>query len=109
MSIKVNKIGGVNVKRTTYADNVRQMCIRGQFYTQGDCEDYEHMLSKVTRAEEFTDELLIETAIDIFNHSDIDRLMDECGADEHEVLDGIVHNLLNDCVYLVSTEDVEFD
>ena len=50
-------------------NSVREMCIRENFYTEGDCEEYDAMLTKV-RENVPTDEMIYEIAIDINAHSE---------------------------------------
>lgn len=54
------------------ASDVRAMCIRYDFYTCGDNEDYSKMLDKCN-TDEATPELIEELACDIVNHSDVDN------------------------------------
>lgn len=48
--------------------NMREMCIRENFYTCGSCEEYDAMLAKV-RENEPTDEIIYGVAADINAHS----------------------------------------
>ena len=53
-------------------DDIRTMCIRYGFYTQGDCRDYSSMLCSCNGL--VSDDLLEQTAIDIIEHSSEDSL-----------------------------------
>lgn len=50
-------------------DDVRNFCIRHNYYTHGDCKAYENMLVMVEK-EPYSDELLYKVAKDILEHSD---------------------------------------
>ncbi len=49
-------------------NRVREMCIRENFYTCGDCDEYDAMLTKV-RENAPTDEMIYEIAKDINDHT----------------------------------------
>lgn len=68
---KGTKIVGVSHKLVNYFDmeDVRAMCIKYDFYTCGDCEAYDHMLSDLCRGD-MTSDRIIEIAEDIVEHSD---------------------------------------
>ena len=55
---------------------VMNLCIRRNWYTHGDCEEYERML-RFVREHEPTDENLRKVAIDIAIHSGLDFYDDE--------------------------------
>ena len=56
-------VNGLKVRRNVLSDDVRSMCIRYGFYTQGSCSDYGSMLSSCDGY--FPDDLLEQTATDI--------------------------------------------
>ena len=55
--------------------NVREMCIKNNFYTQGDCKDYENMFEMCGKYDG-TEEKLAQIACDIVDHSDKEELQD---------------------------------
>ena len=60
-------------RRTLSADELRNLCIRKNWYTHGTNEEYcnlFNLLSKDFHSAEMTTEKLVEIAIDIYNHSD---------------------------------------
>lgn len=63
------KTPNITTNRTWSAESVRTTCIRHNFYTAGDCEDYEHMLNWVGRLYPNTENLYL-IAQDIQKHSD---------------------------------------
>lgn len=54
---------------TWYRDDVRNFCIRHNYYTAGDCRAYEKMLNMVEN-EPYSDGLLYKVAKDILEHSE---------------------------------------
>lgn len=89
------------ISSRTYAkisrDDVYHLCVREQYYTCGDCEDYEKMLSYVGNLGEIKDELigvhLTRIATDIYEHSDISKFQLAYGASAEEVFQSIYFNL----------------
>ena len=65
-------VNGLKVRRNVLSDDVRSMCIRYGFYTQGSCSDYGSMLSSCDGY--FPDDLLEQTATDIVEHSSVKSL-----------------------------------
>lgn len=53
-------------------ENVRKACISRNWYTRGDCEEYEHILSYVDNLERATTDELETIATDIKQHSNTD-------------------------------------
>lgn len=52
--------------------DLRSLCIRRNYYTHGDCKEYENLLN-MTDAEQITTEIIIEMAQDILDHSETDE------------------------------------
>ena len=79
-----------NFKKHTFwtVDDIRELCIREQYYTRGDNESYDKMFQFI-RDNEPTDTNIYLVALDIFNHTDVDERCEMYGADEGEVLCGI--------------------
>lgn len=71
---------------------VRQMCIREDYYTQGTVDEYCKMFQKCE-----LDFPILEIAIDIFEHSDKEKLLHYNS--EKEILENICYGLINDCTY----------
>ena len=65
-------VNGLKVRRNVLSDDVRSMCIRYGFYTQGSCSDCGSMLSSCDGY--FPDDLLEQTATDIVEHSSVKSL-----------------------------------
>lgn len=61
--------------RTLTPSKLRLLCIKNDWYTCGDNEDYEKLFDRLTDvygcAEHLTTEKLVEIATDIWEHSDI--------------------------------------
>ena len=58
--------------RTISSRDVRKACISYDWYTCGDCEEYEHILSYVDELARVTTDELETIATDIKQHSDTD-------------------------------------
>lgn len=59
--------------RIISSDNVRALCIRHDFYTYGDCDDYRHLLNDLCGGydrQEVSDADIEGIALDIVSHSD---------------------------------------
>lgn len=87
--------------KTTYhmtMDKVRAMCIEHDYCTECNNEQYEELLNRCQSTVELNDVLSI--AEQIMNYSDTERLMNESGSNETELLENICFNLLNECVYI---------
>ena len=71
--------------RTIYADKVRALCIKQNYYTCGTVREYGDMLDFVDN--EKADEFIILTAArDILKHSDTKALMSMYGIDDEKEL-----------------------
>lgn len=81
-----------NTRKSINRDDLRNLCIRQEYYTRGDCEAYEELLSYVD-GRNITDNDIIAIADNIYDHSDIDRIMEEYGCSSDEVFDSIYFNV----------------
>lgn len=73
---------------------VRELCVRRGWYTCGTCSDYENLFELV--AESVCDlPRVIEVAQDIFDHSDVDRIMQDTGLGGYDVLTMMAEELIN--------------
>ena len=82
-----------NIKKQLFWDDVRHVCIQNDYYTCGDVKSYERLLDYVRTLDNVTEENLFHIALDIFNHSDIERICNECGIDRCGVMESILFNL----------------
>lgn len=99
------KIKSARIQKLIHSEDVRQMCISNQFYTRGDCKAYDELLEVDGIV---TDKKLMWMANDIFEHSDVDRLLDEYDTtDEKDILTIIFTGLLDICLYVVDKVEVE--
>ena len=62
------------------------MCINNNFYTNGDCEEYDNMLTYANNVKRATTKVVEKIATDIKEHSDT----------ESQVID-IMYKLINEC------------
>ena len=83
----------VNVTRKLFWDDVRQVCIQNQYYTRGTNEEYMDLFNISRSFSTVDDTQLFIVAQDIYNHSDVDRIMNEGGVDECGVMESILFNL----------------
>lgn len=83
----------VNVTRKLFWDDVRQVCIQNNYYTRGTNEEYMDLFNIIRSFSTIDDTQLFIVAQDIYNHSDVDRIMNEGGVDECGVMESILFNL----------------
>lgn len=85
----------MKVVRYLESGEVREMCIRYQYYTCGDYKDYEWMLNACDRCDaENVDEVKL-IAFDIYYHSTL-REDDEYSLEDK--IAGIMYGLYNECM-----------
>lgn len=63
------KYGYREVRRLSSSD-LRALCIKEDWYTGGDCEEYDNLLN-MTKKENITTDDIVEIATDIIGHSDV--------------------------------------
>ncbi len=83
----------VNVTRKLFWDDVRQVCIQNQYYTRGTNEEYMDLFNIIRSFSTVDDTQLFIVAQDIYNHSNVERIMNEGGVDECGVMESILFNL----------------
>lgn len=83
-------------QRRIDTSKVRAMCIRENLYTCGTVDDYCKMFQKCELG--FN---ILEIALDIFDHSNKERLITQSGNTQKDVLENICYGLINDCCYTV--------
>ena len=83
----------VKVVRYLSASNVRQVCIDHNYYTCGDCDAYQKLLNNVMMLDGVTDEDLLKITENIYNHSNIDKMMMEYGVDNAGIFQSIFYNI----------------
>lgn len=60
--------------RKVRGSDLRNLCIKNNWYTKGDCEDYERLLGELSTAKgNITTADIIEIAEDIANHSELEE------------------------------------
>ena len=79
--------------RTISMSDVRNACIKNNWYTNGDCEDYDSMLSFVNGLKYASTDDLETIATDIKEHSDTD-----------DEISSIMFVLANDCCITIFFE-----
>lgn len=101
------KVKGVKIYQQLTSTNLRALCVANDYYTRGDNYAYNKLFQKLWTPDEdngLSQERLIDIAQDIFDHSNIERMMRDYGCGEEEVMNGIIHNLVNACYQLVEVE-----
>lgn len=94
--------GQKTMKVIVMTDKVRGLCIKENYYTRGNNDEYSNMFDLCRAAETVEDVKAI--AKDIAAHSNIERIMNAYGVTEAEALRYITENILNECSY-ISLED----
>ena len=85
----------IRVRRWLDSSKVREMCIRYDYYTCGDCRAYERMLANARDIDPDTDiEGYKQIAIDIHDHSTM-QYDDEWPTKDK--IEGIIFGLLTEC------------
>ncbi len=60
--------------RRILSEDLRELCIRNNWYTRGDCKAYSHLLNELAHEKEnITTDDIVEIAQDILEHSDTDQ------------------------------------
>ncbi len=60
--------------RRIFAEDLRELCIRNNWYTRGDCKAYSHLLNELAHEKEnITTDDIVEIAQDILEHSNTDQ------------------------------------
>lgn len=81
---------------------VKELSMRKAWYLKGNSRQYEAMLNKIdniSHDQPSTMALLEEIAKDIMEHSHIEKMMDETGMNEAEMLMYFMGALYNNCCY----------
>lgn len=57
-------------RRVIYSDSLQQLCIRKGWYTMGDIEEYNKMISTIDGKKNVTTRDIVKIAINIMEHTD---------------------------------------
>lgn len=77
-------------------DRIRQMCIKRNLYTRGDCQHYSAMLD-FARDADVTTENLVKIAQDIAEHSNLQAY--SSNGSYCECVENFIYVLANECVW----------
>lgn len=69
-------IKNYNETRRISMSDLRNLCIKENWYTEGTNKEYGKLLATAEHAENLTTELVIELAEDIMQHSEVDKDID---------------------------------
>ena len=81
------------VTRLITVEGIRNVCIAMNYYTAGTVEEYERLFDYVREHKVLTEEVAEHIAVDIFEHSAIEKLMTVYGVDEKELFSGILFDI----------------
>ena len=91
------------------AMELRDICVKGRYYTRGTNSEYCHLFSKVLDMDgdikDLTEEDMYEIAEDIVEHSDIDRIRDETGLRRDDILAEVIYEIYRKSVRYVVIND----
>lgn len=87
----------ITTTRYMESSKVRSLCIKQEYCTDCDCEQYGNLLSRCQSAVDDKDVLRI--AEQIMAYSNTEKLMRQYGCTKTELLESICFNLINDCTY----------
>lgn len=82
---------GIRSMKTTkkiFTDDLRYLCVSKDYYTCGDCKAYEELFDYI-RDRDLTDSDIIAIVDNIYDHSDVDKMMREYGCSENDVFNSI--------------------
>lgn len=100
INYKMEKIGIINF------DSIRSMCIRNEYYTCGSIKEYENLLFEIIGCDNFVgnqeqiDNKILEIATNIFDHSDISKLIRLYGCDEVALMQNLLFNVTRTVDYI---------
>lgn len=92
--------------RMIKADKVRSMCIRGNYYTCGSCEEYNDMFNLCETMNPTTDIYQL-IANNIIEHSDVEEIALMTGLTIYEMIKSVMWELINDCTTVYILDDNE--
>lgn len=78
--------------RTLFMDDLRKLCIKNNYYTEGTNEEYDRFLTSV-KGVEMTKNQIYYLAVNIFTHSDIESN----GLSTDEIIASIMYNIAEAC------------
>lgn len=89
----------MKIIRRWHVSEVRELCIKNDWYTEGSNESYEAMLDMVRLSSKNpSDDMVIVIAENIAEHSDIERFCNRYGCDFNEFVDNIVFQLFEETI-----------
>jgi hypothetical protein len=81
----------VKLKKRIFRDELRNLCINKDWYTCGTVEQYDRLFDKLH--DDMTEEEIVNVAIDIYDHSEVEKTANEYGCRYEEVFDNIVYEV----------------
>lgn len=59
--------------RRLHTEDLRNLCIKQNWFTCGSCKEYDTFLQRVALGRELTTDLIVELATTIYRHSELDN------------------------------------
>lgn len=74
--------------------DLRNLCIRKNWYTNGSTSEYNNML-QIANKENITAEDIYKTAVDIIEHSNLENYANSCGmnTDDNEFIENVMYEI----------------
>jgi hypothetical protein len=87
----MEKIINVTLSKRIFRDELRLLCINKDWYTCGDIEAYDNLFNMLH--EDMDDAEIVGICIDIYDHSDVEKIASNYGVSYDEVFDSIVYEV----------------
>ena len=81
----------VKLRKQIFRDELRNLCVRKDWFTCGSIADYDAMFNKLNN--DMSDEEIVDVCKDIFDYSDVEKTAREYGVAYEEVFDNIVYEV----------------
>ena len=94
------------------SDDIRRMCINQNYYTCGCNSEYMHLLNDIIKngyiktTSTKMDNIIIKIANDIYDHSDVDRVVHSYSISEEDVYRNILYNVQQCVMYTFNVNEV---
>jgi hypothetical protein len=78
----------VTLSKRIFRDELRRLCIDKDWYTCGDIVAYDNLFNMLH--EDMDDAEIVGICIDIYDHTDVERISNEDGVSYEDIFDNIV-------------------
>lgn len=83
----------IETTKLIHSSELRALCIKKEWYTQGTNEDYDKLFRKVFNMQNISDMDIYNIAKDIVEHSNKDKLLSECGLNEKRLIESFMYEI----------------